>query len=201
MNIKSYLLAAALALSPLLSQASVIYEWEAQNNQAPRGVVFRLEFDEATLKSGSFDFEASNMGSPSSWLPQNIGLISFSFSFPGGGGVGYFKDEGYGNVGVYPSYLSMHVGFGDYLSGSIIASGLDTAFKMVTLGNDNVFTIFDLQSDAEVESAGCPPPWVSNVCAGAQGTIQRVNEVPEPGSFSLVGAGLFAASRFRRKKA
>lgn len=196
MKLKCLIATAALVLMPLLSHAGVVYEWHALNNETPRGITLLLEFDEATVNSGSFSYEYSGLGDPSNWIPADVGLISLSFL--GGGSIGFFKDAGKGQDGPYPSYLNMQIHFGKNLSGSIWASSFETEVKMSSNGPGPVFEITSLISDAPLEMLGCSDPHLS--CSGATGIIRRVNNVPEPGSIALFGAGLFAASRFRRKK-
>lgn len=198
MKMKSYIAAAGLALMPILSQAGVVYEWEATNNDAPRGISLRMEFDEATVQSGRFEFEYSGQGDRSAWLPQGLGLISLSFGLPVATGVIFTQDTGSGNVGTYYQFLSMYVSFGDYMTGGISAANFETGFSMSSIGNGPNFEITSLVSDAPVDAVGCVSPQVGP-CAGATGVIRRANEVPEPGSLALIGAGLLAASRVRRK--
>jgi hypothetical protein len=202
MNVKPYIAAAALALAPMLSQASVVYEWESTNNETPRGVTFRLEFEESTVQSGSFSFDSEGKGDLSAWLPPGLGLISFSFAAPGGAFIDFTRDvrpepvddrAGYLD---YTNYLNMSVSLGEYLEGYISAGNYHTGVSMGS--NNGVFEIYNLETDAPLDQVGCGPS-AFRTCYGATGVIRQVADVPEPGSLALFGGGLFAAWRLRRK--
>jgi hypothetical protein len=181
----------------MLSQASVVYQWESINNEIPRGVTFRLEFEDSAVQSGGFSFDYEGEGDSSAWLPPGLGLISFSFAAPGGAFIDFTRDVGFGHAKNYPSYLYMHVSLGEYLDGYISAGNFHTG---VIMGSANgVFEIHNLETDAPLDQAGCGPS-AFRTCYGATGMIRRVTNVPEPGSLALFGAGLFAASRIRRTK-
>jgi hypothetical protein len=200
MNVRSCIAAAAIALMPMLSQASVVYEWTTTNNVAPHGVSLRMEFDDAVVQRDSLDFDYSGEGHRSAWLPPELGLISLSFALFDSHGVHFTQDTGVAYDGPFYQLLRMHVGFGEYMTGYIEAGNFETAFTMQAKKNDNVFEVTDLVSDAPLDGKiGCTSPTIGP-CAGATGVIQRVNDVPEPGSLALIGAGLFAASRIRRRK-
>jgi hypothetical protein len=199
MNIKSLIGAASLALLPMLSQAGVVYEWQATNNAIPRGVTFKLEFEESAVKSGGFHFDQTGTDFQLGWPRPDLGLIYFDIGVAGAHSV---FDQQYGfstdlfsNVGE----LTIDVTFGanGLLEGSIRSDSFETGFTMSS--NDGIFTIHRLQSDGPVWGAGCDETQAV-VCAGATGVISRVDEIPEPGSLALIGAGLFAASRIRRRK-
>jgi hypothetical protein len=102
MNIKSFIAAASLSVLPMLSQASVVYQWESINNEIPRGVTFRLEFEDSAVQSGGFSFDYEGEGDSSAWLPPGLGLISFSFAAPGGAFIDFTRDVGFGHAPNYP---------------------------------------------------------------------------------------------------
>lgn len=195
MNVKSYIAAAALSLMPLLSQASVVYEWKSTNDVPPRGITFTLNFEESAVRSGGFSFALTG-DEFEYFTPQpNLGLISFEFGLEGANTsfsrqYGYESAPGY-NVGG----LEMDVSFGSngFMDGFIRMNSWQTSFTMISEGG--VFTVYDLRSDGPV--TGCDFMQETE-CTGASGVIRRT-DVPEPGSLALIGIGLFAASRMRRK--
>ncbi len=195
MKIKSYIAAAALSLMPLLSQAGVVYEWKPTNDVAPRGITFTLEFEESTVQGGVFNFALTGEEFQYFTPQPNLGLISFGFDVGGAytsfsRQYGYETDPGY-NVGG----LEMDVSFGSngIMEGFIRMNSWQTGFTMISEGG--VFTVYDLKSDGPV--GGCDFMQETE-CTGASGVIRRT-DVPEPGSLALIGIGLFAASRMRRK--
>lgn len=195
MELKSYIAVAALSFLPLLSQASVVYEWTATNDVAPRGITFTLEFEESTVQSGAFHFEL--IGQPFQYftpLPR-LGLITFGFGIGDAYTMfnrqyGYSRDPGY-NVGG----LNMDVSFdrNGSMEGFIQMNSWQTGFTMYS--ESGIFTVHKLESDGNL--GGCD--FTQQIeCTGASGVIRRA-DLPEPGSIALFGAGLFAASCIRRK--
>lgn len=199
MNIKSYAAAAALCMLPMLSQAGIIYEWRALNNEAPRGLTFRLEFEKKTVKSGAFNFHLEEDEMQYGWPRRKLGLITYQFSFPGGGGQHFHRDYGYEkNFGYNVGNFHMDVDFdrNGFMHGFISTSNFETAFSMWS--EKGVFIVHDLKSDAPTDWAGCD--WYANTpCGGAMGEIRRV-EVPEPTSIALLALGVAGLATTRRRK-
>lgn len=196
MKRSSYLAAICLALSPLFSQASVIYQWEATNGETPRGITLELEFDEQTVAGGEFDlFFEQGDGAP---LAQ--GLLALRYTFPNMGEAMRWSVLGNGFASEL-GRLDMQLRFGGngFLSGSMYLNDGYHHIELVSSGR--TFTVVDANSDAEMVGAGCP--WVVDYdCSGATGVIERIDnvaEMPEPGSLALFGAGLLAVARWRRK--
>lgn len=201
MKLRSYLAALGLCL-PLCSQAGVIYEWQALNDELPWGFTLELEFDQRTVGSGSFHFDYSDpMGSDK--VPAR-GLLSLRYTFPGmGEEMLYAAKSGGFSSGI--GYVNMALAFGadGLLSGSIYLN--DGAHHIHMASDGQVFMVLDANSDEEMAGAGCT--WETPSCSGAAGQIRRVREtaksaeIPEPGSLALFGAGLLAAARWRRRAA
>lgn len=197
MNIRSYLAAVGACLLPLCSQAGVIYEWRALNDELPWGFTLELEFDHRTVASGQFSVDFSD---PSGYgrVPQK-GLLNLRYSFPGvGEEMLYASKAGGFSTGI--GYLNMALRFGKdgFLSGSMYLNNGSHHIDLVSDGR--AFTVVDANSDEEMAGAGCT--WATPFCGGASGHIQRVREtadIPEPGSLALLGAGLLAALGSRRK--
>lgn len=200
MNFKSLISGGVLALLPMLSCASVLYEWDALNNKAPQGITLQLEFEQSTVQSGRFDFDLYGDGATNDGPHPGLGLIALNFSFPQPDlGVGFTRANGYGTGFYNYGTLSVHVEFekGGFLTGYIRAGNIETGFEMRSQGR--VFTVLHADTDGPSTGAGCG--WTTNTpCAGATGQI-RAAEVPEPGTIALLGGGLLAASRIRRRKA
>lgn len=200
MKLRAYLAAAALCLLPLSSQAGVIYEWQALNDELPWGFTLELEFDHQTVASGGFFFDYSDpMGFEK--VPTR-GLLSLRYTFPGmGEDMLYAARSGGFSSGI--GYVNMALAFDadGFLSGSMY---LNNGFHHIDMAsNGQTFTVIDANSDEQMEGAGCT--WETPSCSGASGQIRRVREtaetveIPEPGSLALLGAGLLAALRLRRR--
>ena len=196
MNFKSCVAALSLSLLPLASQAGVIYEWRALNNETPWGITLQLEFKQSTVDSGAFSLVVNQDYGFKEKRPDS-GLLGLRYSFPGAyDAMTYSRKDGFGDgFGM----LEMDVTFeqGGFLSGDIRAYDFQHHFIMGSTGS--VFTILDANSDQGMPSAGCE--WGSDLaCAGARGEIS-LSEIPEPGSLALMGLGLLAAAGMRRKAA
>ncbi|WP_312554064.1 hypothetical protein [Massilia sp.] len=90
MKILSYLAAAALSLLPLCSQAGVIYQWQATNDETPYGITLELEFDEATVQAGTLNYYFEHFNDD---LPPP-GLLNLRYTFPGPYGVQWSLQDG-----------------------------------------------------------------------------------------------------------
>lgn len=206
MNLKSCLAALSLCLLPLASQAGVIYEWRSLNNETPRGITLQLEFDSSTIDSGAFSF-SMNQEYYFDEQPAGTGLLGLRYSFPGAyESMTYSWESGFEN-GLGSLDIDISFEHGGYLSGYIYANNAQHHFMMASTGQ--VFTILDANSDQGMPGADCG--WTIGVdCTGASGEIRRtenrltgtrLTEIPEPGSLALMGIGLLAAARMRRKAA
>lgn len=199
MKLVSYLAAAAFALLPLCSQAGIIYQWQATNDETPYGITLELEFDEAIVQGGTLDyyFEHFNDERPPA------GLLNLRYTFPGPYGVNWSLQDG--GFETKLGYIDMRLSFepDGFLRGSIYLNDSETHLYMESTGR--AFTIVDANSDYEMIDAGCP--WHKpEPCGGATGYVVRdgaelPGEVPEPATLALFGAGLLAAARLRRKAA
>lgn len=194
MNIKSFTAAAALCAVPLISNAGIIFEWRGLNNEVPHGISLQLEFDGKTVDSGAFNFQL-DQERPAQARPD-LGLIALRYSFPGvNGSMAYFPRDGGFSSGYGRLDMKLTFEKGGFLSGYILANDNQSHFRMNSQGR--VFTILDANSDAGMPGAGCG--WTTDVqCAGATGHIRRT-DIPEPGTFALLGVGLLAALCFRSK--
>jgi len=112
MKILSYLAAAVLSLLPLCSQAGVIYQWQATNDETPYGITLELEFDEATVQAGTLDYYFEHFNDE---LPP-AGLLSLRYTFPGYGVQWSLRDGGFESK---LGYIDLQLSFGadGFLSG------------------------------------------------------------------------------------
>lgn len=196
MNIQSFLAAVALCTLPLSSQAGIIYEWTATNAGTPEGITFQLEFDRKTVKNGSLilDYVADYADKPA---PKR-GLLSLVYTHPWQNQLMNYsaKQGGFENPMGW-LYMNVHFGADGYLTGDITANDQFQDFRMVSTGRE--FTVVRADDDGGMRGCGSfHEP--RDECGGATGYIAQVTEVPEPGSFALMGIGLLAATRSRRKR-
>lgn len=197
MKVRSYFAAIGLCLLPLFSQAGVIYEWQATNDELPLAITLELEFDHRTVAGGEFNFAF--------WDPEidskvpARGLLALRYTFPGMGEEMLY-DAKTGGFASGIEYLNMMVRFGadGFLTGAIYLNDGSHHIDMASEGN--LFTVIDADSDEQMLGAGCN--WDMEFCGGASGRIRKVGEtadIPEPGTLALFGAGLLAALRLRRR--
>lgn len=195
-------LAALALLAPSLASAGVIYEWRSANLEAPYGISLRMEFDEQAVRAGSlvFDVEQDYMAAPR----PDSGLLSFSYSFPGAHDAITYRprEEGFA-YGWGMMNLDLIFGGDGSLSGYIHANNSSSHFVMQSQGG--LFTVLDSNSDMGMPGAGCE--WGMS-CNGATGYIRQatqlaplvqIQEVPEPASIALIGAGLIGVLAGRRR--
>lgn len=196
MNFKSCVAALSLCLLPLCSQAGVIYEWRALNHETPRGITLQLEFEQSAVDSGAFSFSLND----DYYVAQQhaeTGLLGLRYAFPGADeAMRYSHKDGFAS-GFGTLEMELRFDQGGFLSGYIYANDDHHHFQMSSSGS--TFTILDANSDEGMPSAECG--WTVGIdCSGATGQIVRT-AIPEPGSLALMGIGLFAAARLRRKPA
>lgn len=194
MRLNNWLVAAALCLTSLGSQASVIYEWRALDNGFPRNVTIRLEFTEETVKSGAFEFHSVQLGDRGPLYPDS-GLLSIYLTTLGNAPISYHPRTELLHLGDGILELALKFENGGFLTGDIYVSDLDSHFLLKSQGR--VFEILDANSFQGMTGAGCDEVGFEN-CRGAKGHLRR-NDIPEPGSLALLAIGLTAAAGFRRR--
>lgn len=194
MNIQSCIAALGLCLLPLASQAGVIYEWSALNDETPRGITLQLEFERSAIDSGAFSFAINQDYDFEEPLAAN-GLLGLRYTFPGASeAMDYSWKKGF-NHGYGILELELSFDKGGFLSGYIYANNTEHHIMLASQGRR--FTVLDANSDEGMADCG----WTTGVdCAGASGHIRRT-DIPEPGSLALLGIGLLAAAGLRRKAA
>lgn len=204
MKIVSAALAAIMALSSPLSQAGIVYQWQATNDLTPHGIRLELEFDQATVASGAFDLRLDAEGYPGTVRPDS-GLLRFYYAIPvweTASGYQYLEMSYFPRQEPFQyghGSLEIHIQFaaGGFLAGSIAANAVspDNQFLMQSAGN--TFTVLRAGVEYGQSAAGCN--WIDGtVCAGATGEIKRT-DIPEPSSLALVGIGVFALCRRHRR--
>lgn len=193
MRFKSLVLASSLCLASISSQAGVVYEWRPLNGELPQHVTLRMEFSNAAVASGQLNFQVPLYDWEESY--PDAGLLSIYFSTPGVAPMSYRPTEEQFRYGLGTLDLDLTFNSGGFLSGRIYANDAHSHFRMNSQGS--LFTILDARSDEDMSGAGCGENW--EICNGATGQLQRV-DMPEPGSVALLGIGMLAALRFRRRK-
>lgn len=178
-----------------LANAGVIYKWYPTNDVAPRGISLLLEFDTATVKSGSFEMQIDQENLEVYYPPS--GLMSLSYNPGTEVGAGIYWDFRKGTTLPGPVKLDMRVSFkpGNHLTGYIYAHNFDSQFGMSTgIGNGPNFTVFEAESDAGMNGCG----WTTRDTIPCFGATGQIRQVPEPSStllLGLAGLGLLAARR------
>lgn len=197
MNFKSCIAAAALAVLPMVSQASYLYTWVPTNPEAPRQISFSIEFENRVVDSGSYSLQLNQFDFRDGFPRPEFDLIAFDLSWANGGyELSHFHRDDRFQAHVS---LNMSFTFGEdgALAGYIQSNGFITGFTIA--GNQSSgFQVTDLRSDAFMENYGCNGGSPAT-CIPITGVFEQT-ELPEPGTLALFGVGLLAASRMSRRK-
>ena len=191
MKIKHLLAMAALFLVSLASQAGIIYEWHGVKKQSPSDFSMYLEFDEATVASGSFSLQ---IGANDDQTRPDSGLIRFCPPYA----CFSPRTEPF-NFGMDFGYFDMNVSFlqNKFLVGGIRFFDFQAQIDMgaPSMGPQAyLFTITSAMADYDMgDCAGS-----QGLCSGGTGHI-RQRQIPEPSSIALLGLGAFAAFSIRRR--
>ena len=172
------------ALTPGICSASITYEWKTVKQGYPDNFIVSLEFDEATVASGSYSLTL-NRGDRQA--DSDTGLISMRVR----------------NFSLLPrinpidgeeSFLNIHVSFlsDGFLTGSFSGLSYDTEFRLSTGLDERTFTVNRYGSDA----LGINCFLSADECNSTTGQIRRI---PEPASLFLFGVGAIAALGMRRR--
>lgn len=204
LRISTLIFAAALLAQP--AQAGVVYTWQQvqASSVMPTGLNLELVFSDKAVASGgvSLDFHNECYGGPPCYNPQDS-LLSLRYWYEqtlGDGSVREYNLIQFGHRD-QPRYfgdaIRMEIAFlaGGLLSGQIEANDGNSDFIMDSDGS--LFNLLLTRSD-EGNPCGLEAP---EICGGELGRLQAtgtVNEVPEPSSLFLAGAGLLAAWFGRR---
>ena len=187
MKIKSMIAAVVFGLFSLVAQAGVIYEWRAVNTATPWGVSLLLEFDQATVDSGSFSFDFSQSPGPN--ITPADGLLSLQYTTLNNPSEAMRYSAADGGFSYDTGYVSMQLQFtaDGFLTGRLAAGDLFQNFEIASDGA--LFTFIAANNEAGMEHAGC---FDAQPCVGASGVLQAEPapaEVPEPASLGLLGLG------------
>lgn len=192
MQLNHVIIAAVLSFTSLSSHAGIIYEWKPVKKEAPSWFGMRIEFDEATVASGSFSFSVG----PGDPQPQlGSGLIAFCTPYSC-----YRPQSDPFNHGMGFGYLNMSVNFveGKFLAGSIQYHDWQSTLNLATglngSDNDRLFTIYDTNADYGMGDCGGP---TGITCSGGTGHLRQV---PEPAPIALLGLGALVAVGARRRQ-
>lgn len=192
MKLKFLLAATALFFTSLASHAGIIYEWKGVKKESPSVFSMSMEFDEATVRSGSFSLRVE---SGVMQVRPNSGLIAFRLQHSS-----YRPQTDVFNHCFDFGYFYMDVDFieGKFLVGSIQFFDFQTQLNMATgfdgARDNRIFTIYD--TNADYGMGDCAGP--SGVkCWGGTGHIR---EVPEPASIVLLAIGALTAYAVRRRR-
>jgi hypothetical protein len=177
-----------LALVPRLSSAEVIYEWKNVGD-APGNIFLQMKFDDAAVQSGRLDLSARGSSGPTT--PIDTGLISLVF-FGSGGGAHFLRT----GLDFTQSSIELHVSFdpSGFMSGSFY---LNDGFTELVAGSASprFWEVTGLRSDnPSITWCG----FNTSACDLGRGMMRRT-DMPEPGSFALLGIGLSAAAGIRRR--
>jgi hypothetical protein len=192
MNIKSMFVAGVLLLTSLAGHAGVIYEWQPVNKTSPSHFAMRIEFDEATVKSGSFSLRILP---GDTHIRPDSGLLRFELLH-----TTYQPRKQLFNEGMNFGFFDMDVEFvdGKFLTGAIRYSDFQTELSMASDpagASKRLFTIDRANADYGMGDCGGP---TGIVCAGGTGHIRRI---PEPGTIALLALGLLGVAGIRRRTA
>lgn len=206
LRMTTLIVAAALMASP--AEAGVVYTWQQvkASNTMPTGLHLELVFSEKAVASGSvsLDFRTQCYGAQPCYDPQDS-LLSLRYWYEQtreNGSVEEFNLIQYGHreqPRFWGDTIQMDISFlaGGTLSGGIHANDGNTDFVMQS--NGNLFELLRTSSD-EGNPCGLAYP---DICGGESGLLlatDAINDVPEPGGVTLIGAGLLAAWFARRRR-
>lgn len=197
MDMKHFLALVALVCTALTSHAGIIYEWQGINKKSPSQFSMSMEFDEATVRSGSFSLHIN--ADRDLQTPQpNSGLIDFSLPYSS------FRPRiDPFNHGMQFGWFYMDVRFeGRFLTGSIVMLDFIAELNMSTNSgspNDHRFTIQSANADYGMGDCGGP---TGIVCSGGTGHIRQVSEPAPVALFGLAAVAAFAVrtrNRYRHR--
>lgn len=186
------------------SRADAIYQWHGDPaSSSPSSMSLTLVVSDAAVKAGQVDFTYSTLGGPGTASSTDVRALSWSYS--GIKDVGLFgasfvfDDE---RQFAFPTRIDVHLNLSPsgYAIGSI---GTATAYGDVTTSlSSNAAGLFSMNyiasGDRSINSSECRAD--PKCVALPSGTIQRVSDVPEPGTFALLGLGLVGLARVGRRK-
>jgi hypothetical protein len=206
---KQFLVAAVAAMSiHASSHADVMYRWTPVTDGKPANASMTLVFSDDAVANGMFNYHLA----PTNTISDASGLKYFGFGINGITPMSYTPGTELFRYGMGRIDMSLNFDPAGYLTGSISANDQNSDFAMSSRGDLFAFTRMGSDQDPMGTKFTCGT-YTGYACTST-GILERVStvqatvvhtaalsaDVPEPGSLTLIGAGLLGLLGLGRAK-
>jgi hypothetical protein len=183
------------------SKADAIYKWHG-DPASPNTTAMSLTLvvSEDAVKAGHVDFTYYGLNAPGTRaLSTDVKELAWSYSGPTFGAGFAFQYE---RQEAIPTAINVHLNLSPF-GYAIGVINTATAFGDVAMAlpsdASGLFSMdYVASGDRSITSSECRSD--PKCVALPSGTIRRVGDVPEPGTFAMLSLGLVALARFARRK-